>query len=131
MSTRSQVYVVEGDDYSHAEMFYHHCDGYPAGVGKALCKFARIAAKQAAGKQERACAMRREFLKCLENDGYYERFESGFTMLVQFLYLVRIDGDSIGVTYVKCHGIYSDNYDESLRKLYDGESKVLARGKRR
>lgn len=129
MSTRSQVYVVEGDDYSRADMFYHHCDGYPAGVGKNLCKFARIAAGQADVEQERASAMRREFLKCLENDGDYERFESGFTMGVQFLYLVRIVDDSIAVTYVECRfGIHGNTYEECLQRLYDGESKVLYGG---
>ena len=36
MSTRANIYIRESCDDREKEILYHHCDGYPEGVGRTL-----------------------------------------------------------------------------------------------
>jgi hypothetical protein len=36
MSTRANIYIRESNDDREKEILYHHCDGYPEGVGRTL-----------------------------------------------------------------------------------------------
>lgn len=50
MSTRANVYIRESYSDREKEILYHHCDGYPKGVGRDLTRILSRLPKDSEGK---------------------------------------------------------------------------------
>jgi len=46
MSTRANIFIRNSYDDREKEILYHHCDGYPEGVGKSLSSILRKLPKE-------------------------------------------------------------------------------------
>lgn len=80
MSTRCHVIVIDSNDESH--YVYHHCDGYPEGVGKDLKKI--LSKCSESGEYDWECILE----EMMKYDDSYEE-DSGIHGDEEYLYYIR------------------------------------------
>ena len=116
MSTRSNIFV----DYNGERIqFYHHCDGYPEGVGKQLASFLEIATYTA--KERTTAGVRKQFLELLKTDRY-EPEEIGLHDDIEYLYFVKfIDNARDEITFTRTKPFDYEQIDR-LEKAERGEN---------
>lgn len=136
MSTRSIILITDGKCVLHD--YYHHCDGYLAGVGNELKTFIHTAESIVSSKNEVIlpgyCS--REMISvldwCLETLGYgqYESQDKvsdlscrcGIASDIEYIYLILIKDYScefyfIPVKKVKNSALKSNNYSELINEV--------------
>jgi len=87
MSTRCNI-IIEDNEFNRIQ-FYHHCDGYPEGVGAHLKKLASNY------KGEHSVAAFADALEASEEKGKYnngfEREDCGLHGDIEYLYIVALE----------------------------------------
>ena len=131
MSTRSNIFV---DFNGERKQFYHHCDGYFAGVGKDLLVRMEIAIARA--RNAISCSLKddisglrterayKEFLNLLEEEGSYESEEIGLHGDIEYLYYVKfVSGEKDAVSYTKTtwQKLGDKNYRQNLETAKFGD----------
>ena len=134
MSTRSNIFV---DFNGERKQFYHHCDGYFAGVGKDLLVRMEIAIARA--RNAISCSLKddisglrterayKEFLNLLEEEGSYEAEEIGLYANIEYLYYVKfVSGEKYTVSYTKTNWkeLYDENYRQNLETAECGKHRL-------
>lgn len=136
MSTRSTIFITNGKDRLHE--YYHHCDGYLAGVGEELRNFIHIAECIASSEEEVALPgySSRDMISvldwCLKTLGYgqYELQDKVFDLSykcdvagdIEYIYLILIKEYScefyfIPIKKVKNSVLKSNNYSELINEV--------------
>ena len=134
MSTRSNIFV---DFNGERKQFYHHCDGYFAGVGKDLLVRMEIAIARARNaisyslkddisglRTERAY---KEFLGLLEEEGSYEPEEIELHGDIEYLYYVKFvsgEKDVVSYTATDWQKLDDENYRQGLETAECGEHRI-------
>jgi len=88
MSTRAHVTIRKGDRMSH---IYHHCDGYPSGVGSELSSFL----SDYKGEWE-PDALRQYFN---ERDGNYEPVDNDVVWDQEYVYVIDCEAKTLRCYY--------------------------------
>lgn len=128
MSTRCNVIVMGRDGKN--DIFYHHSDGYPDGVGKELLMFSHFASKNQESTymdsdgsvaERNLNDVRRKFMELLESDGDYEHdgiihSDIDYMYLVEFVASRTNIGEyaDIKVSYVKVGYDEIQEYEKQL-----------------
>lgn len=132
MSTRCNILIME-EGSKQVSQYYHHCDGYPEGVGRELAAMALVTQVKTPHKYnwQLGCIFNQEMLSwmfrnLLSNTDYeYEgRFaEVKYCKLhgdIEYLYVVYISPQGISVEYVPM-----DYTDEELFRNLESEDRGI------
>lgn len=132
MSTRCNIIVMteDGDNYQ----FYHHCDGYPEGVGIELVAMAQVAELTTksdynvfAGGRIYSEELVENFLNIIRKSESYEDEgeieKPNYNKLhgdIEYLYVVKINIGGIKVIFREWNGFDDENDKIAIIKLNEG-----------
>lgn len=131
MSTRSNIFV---DFNGERKQFYHHHDGYLAGVGKDLLVRMEMAIARArkvisylVGDNFSTERVYKEFLNLLEEEGFYEPEEIRLHGDIEYLYYVKfVPGKKYTVSYTETQWqeLEDEDYRQNLETAECGEHRI-------